>query len=271
MVLNDVILMDNAPLVFDATFIRLHRIKSIKGRVSVKRPNAPIKATNLYHVYNFDEQGRITSSYADLGNQETLYREYFYNDKGLLFYQGIETSKSLSYTTYLMNAKGQIVEIDNFERLKDNMGIPMTVEGTVEKYDFEVTDSTKTRVIKNKAGTPFIKEVTFLSPDGKVLRVEKRYVATGEGTIQYYEYNLKGQLESIVSKTSKQKIEKEKFTFEYDDFGNLKVKKYFEKGELVKEVQYIVNEKSGLLTATIEQTGNNYNLQIVRFETYEHY
>jgi hypothetical protein len=271
LVLNDVVNLDKAPLVFDTEFIRLHNIKSIKGRVSNKRPNSPIRATNLYLEYFFDEQGRIIRSQETLENLDIVYREYFYNDRGWLFYQGIETSEKLNYETYLMNEKGQIVEIDNFERRKDNMGIPMTVEGDKEMYDLQSTDSSRIRIIKNKLGTAYMKEESFLRADGKVGRIEKRYLATGEGTIQYFEYNNKGNILSITLLSSKQKIEKEKYTFEYDILGNLKVKKYFEKGIFIKESQYIVNESNGLLTALLEQTESTNNLRIVRFETYGYY
>ncbi len=63
----------------------------------------------------------------------------------------------------------------------------------------------------------------------------------------------------------------QKDQFAYDELGNLKEIKHFEKGVMVLETQFIVNQKTGLLSTILEQEGSSNILKITRFQSYEYY
>lgn len=271
MLVNDLGSIDESALVFAPEFIRTHNIKSVKGRISIKKPNATIRTTNLYQAYFFDEQGRILSSFEMKSQTDTLWRKYFYNDKGHLIYQSWDQKGEMFFTTYLRDDSLRITAKEDFVRRTDYMGIPFTKALKKESYEYTSTDSSVVKWIKNEMGTLFIKEELFYNSLNHVVREDLRYMATNEGFITMFDYDTHGHMLSCISTTSKQKVEREKFLLKYDALGNPLEKKQFDKGMLVLETQYIVNETTGYLTAVIEQKGESNELKIIRFQSYDFY
>lgn len=271
LVINDVFSIDTAPLVFNAAQVHEKKIRAIKGRVSIKKPKGPIEKTNLYTAYFFDSLGRISNSYEMDSRKDTTFHRYFYNDRGQLIYQSIEYRRAFSYETYLWDQNAQISAIEYFERVVDGAGRTSIKKTKQRNFESSFTDSTENKLIKNEYGTPFMTEVTFLDEKGTIDHIEKRFIATSEGTIEELAYDEDGNIIEKKTLTSKQKIEKENFQFSYDKLGNLKMKKYFEAGRLIYERQYIVNEKNGLLSAILEQKEGESVLKIVQFDSYEYY
>ncbi len=263
--------IDKAPLSFRQDFIRTNKIKMIKGRISTKKPMAAIRTTNLYQAYFFDEQGRIESSYETMSAGDTLWRTYFYNDKGHLIYQSEEQNEVLRYTTYLRDESLRVVVKEDFERKADYMGIPTTISVKKEKYEYIQTDSSEIKWVMNETGTRVYKQETFFSPEKLPIRQEERFASTNEGTITTFEYDKNKRLIATNTLTSKQKLSKESCRLKYDKWGNPMEKQQFEKGSLIFETQYLVNETSGMLTAVINQKGELGDLKIIRFQSFEFY
>lgn len=271
MVLNGELAMDETSVAFNSEFISRYQIKSIEGRISTKRPKQTIRRTNLHCGYFFDSHGRISSSYEQKSYRDTIFNRYFYNDRGRLIYKSKEDKVSLRYESYLWDEKGRIKEIEIFERKKDKMGIPYTRSILEESFDFKLCDSSCVKVIKNKVGTPFMNEESFYNSNGDIQRIERRYIVTNEGTIEYFIYDEEGRLIKRDLVSSKQKLNKETYTFKYDDFDNLKEKQFFKKGELQFDKQIIVNEKSGFLSAILEQDNNTNILKIIQFNDFSYF
>ncbi len=270
-IVNDVLSIDNADIVFNPEFIKRYKIKSIKGRISTKKPKQAIRKTNLHCAYFFDTLGRITRSYEAKNYYDTLYRSYYYNDKGRLIYQSVEDNNFLRYESYLWDNQGRITAVEVFERRNDRMGIPYTKSVKNESYTFQPCDSTCTKIISNSKGTPFMKEISFTGEKGNLVQKDYRYIATNEGTIEYFTYDKEGNMLSSELVTSKQKLKKEKYVFAYDDFGNLKEKRYYKAGVLQEESQYVVNENTGYLSALIEQDPFTDYLRIIQFSSYTYF
>ncbi len=271
MVLNPDLSLDNAPMVFNPELIKHYQIKSIKGRISTKKPKQTIRQTNLYAEYVFDSLGRISYSYEMQSLYDTLFHRYFYNDKGRLIYQSEEDRNHIVFTSYLWDGAGRIAEIESFERKKDALGIPTTLSVQKDSYDFKTCDTSCVKILKNPKGTPYMKEETFFSYNNKIERIEKRYLATNEGTIEYFTYNDKGWLIKKELVTSKQKLNKETRTYGYDKLGNVKESQFFIQGQLQFDRQIIVNEKSGFFSAYIVQNGTSDLLKIIQFNDYSYF
>ena len=271
MISNELDCLDEATIVFNSEFIKLNKIKSIKGRVSVKKPRQAIRTTNMFTQYFFDENGRVTSSFEQNDFGSEIWRKYVYNDKGYLIYQSVGTQWEIKYSTYLFDDSIRLVAKDDFERKEDNMGIPYAKEVNNESFAYSFGDSSQTKTTKNHAGTPYLKQVRYYNEKGNISRQENRYIVTNEGSICHFEYNTQGRVTLCNKVSSKQGMDIQKDQFNYDELGNPKEIKHFEKGVLVLETQYIVNADSGLLSAIIEQAGSSLNLKITRFQTYEYY
>lgn len=271
MVLNDLESLDQSKIAFNVDFIKSHGIKSIWGNVSIKKPNAVIRSTPYKQAYFFDSLGRISYSLETQSSSDTLWRHYFYNGKGQLIYQSFGTKTKFSYFTYQFDEKGRLVGFEEFFRQDDYRGIPITKQVKKEVYEHQECDSTCIKIISNALGTPFMKEESFFLLNGRTERVERRYLATNEGSIQFRKYNATGKLVENKTLTSKQKLLKESYEYAYDELGNVKEKKYYEEGILQSETQIIVNEETGLLSAILRQDQSNSILTIVRFQAYEYY
>jgi hypothetical protein len=271
MISNELDCFDEAAIVFSPEFIKQNKIKSIQGRISIKKPLQTIRTTNLFTQYFFDENGRVTSSFEQNDFGKEVWRKYVYNDNGYLIYQSVGNQWDFKYTTYLFDDSIRVVAKDEFARKEDNMGIPNTKEVNNESYSYGFNDSSSIKTIKNHAGTPYMKHVCFFNKKGKVSRQENRYIATNEGSVCYFEYNSQGRVTLCNKVSSKQGMDIQKDQFAYDELGNLKEIKHFEKGVMVLETQFIVNQKTGLLSAILEQEGSSNILKITRFQTYEYY
>ncbi len=271
MVLNDSEHLNDDVIVFNPEFIRSRGISIIKGRVSVKKPSATIKLTNDYRAFFFDTLGRITTSFETTRSYDTLWREYIYNGKGFLIYQSFGTRARFNYTTYNYDEMGRLVGVEEFQRENDFMGIPKTNLFKKRTFEYQDCDTTCRKTIKSDKGTPFMKEEMFPLLNGKPKRIEKRYLATNEGTIEYFDYSPYGQIVERNTLSTREKLQKERYSFRYDDLGNVKERKYFDEGALRMETQYIINENTGLLSALIEETDEKTFLTITQFRTYEYY
>jgi hypothetical protein len=271
MILNDTEYINEDILVFNPAFIKSQGIQSIKGRISVKRPNSTIRTTNDYREYFFDTLGRIVSSYESNSYRDTLWREYFYNGKGYLIYQSSGTKSKYNYSSYQYDDEGRIVGIEDYERENDYLGIPKTKLLKKRTFDYKPCDTTCVKIILSDKGTPFMKEEMFTLLNGKPKRIETRYLATQEGIMESFEYDAYGRIRDRITRTTKQELEKEHFTFKYDALGNVMERKFFDQGSLLSETQYIVNEKTGMLSAIIEEKEVKGYLFIIRFGTFEYF
>ncbi len=271
MISNELDCLDEATIVFNSEFIKRNKIKSIKGRVSVKKPRQAIRTTNLFTHYFFDENGRVTSSFEQNDFGTVVWRKYVYNDKGYLIYQSVGGQWDFNYTTYLFDDSIRVVAKDEFARIGYNIVIPYTKEVSNESYSYLYKDSSLIKTIKNHAGTPYMRHLLFFNDKGRISRQENRYIATNEGSICYFEYNTQGKVTLSNKVSSKQGLDIQKDQFAYDELGNLKEIKHFKKGVMILETQFIVNQETGLLSAILKQEGSSNNLKITRFQTYEYY
>lgn len=230
--------------------------------------------TNYWHIYEFDSLGRISRSYEtrkDDGTLDTIWTNYFYNDKGLPIYKSEGSHTFYKYTSTVFDSLKRVVSIEDFTRSPDLYGTPITREMNKFRFTYEVIDGRLVKTKMNKQGTPYAKITYFVNDEDRLTKEEDRYISTNEGMFTFYEYDKNGNLTQRKVVTSKQEIEKEISTFKYDAKGNLMEKKDFSEGKLKKEIQFLYNEISNLPSAILYQEGGSSNITILRIKEYEYF
>jgi hypothetical protein len=259
---------------FNPEFIRANKIKSINGRFTYKKTGSVMRETNFWHVFTFDTLGRIVQSYEtrkDDGTRDTIWNNYFYNDRGFLIYQSIGSKDNYEYTTTVYNSEGRVTSIEKFQRHKDLYGIPVIKEGQVDLFSFEEKDGHIIKTKRNKQGTPYAEITIFYNENGQLIKEEERYIATNEGLIYYFDYDNMGNLLQKQTRSSNQSIVKEATTFKYDTRGEIMEKKVFNETVLKSETQYIHTESTGFISAILYQEGGSSTIRMLRIKEYEYY
>ena len=259
--------------VFNSEYIQTKRIKRITGRFTIKLKGVPMKETNYWQVFDFDSLGRILRSYEtrkDDGTKDTVWTNYFYNDKGLLIYKSVGDKEKLTYWTTVYDSEKRITAKEEFERKKDRKGTMRTVEKGKEFNTYE-TDGKMIKTLINDFGIPFSKETYYYDANGKIIRTENHVISTDDEMISHFIYDHNGNLILKKTEISKQGIEQEKIQFSYDISGNLIAKKVLLGDKLIQETQFIYNDQTGYLSAILMEEDSSSNILILRIKEYQYY
>jgi antitoxin component YwqK of YwqJK toxin-antitoxin module len=80
-------------------------------------------------------------------------------------------------------------------------------------------------------------------------------------------YNNKNQIDSLVFFSSLTPDETESVYFTYDKNGNILDKKLYVNNKLIYRIEFVYNEKTGMLSSILKQEIATNFLSIIRFET----
>ena len=69
---------------FNSEFVRINKVKELKGEFTYKKPGDIMRVTEYNYVYSFDDVGRLVASYEtrkDDGTKDTTWNKYNYKDR----------------------------------------------------------------------------------------------------------------------------------------------------------------------------------------------
>ena len=138
--------------------------------------------------------------------------------------------------------------------------------------DFETSrykqySNQKKRIVYNSYGNPFLDVIYYFNKSNQIIEIAKKQKITSEINETKLFYNNKNQVDSMVFFSSLSPNETESVYFTYDKSANILDKKHYINKKLTYRIEFVYNEKTGMLSSVIKQEIANNFLSIIRFET----
>ena len=271
---------DEHPSYFNGEFLRNNKIKSIVAEVSIKREMQPITSKGTVVQYQFDRQGRLTEKLNTFkkpgGEIDTSAEAYAYNSLDRLITRSSYERSGYSSIQYDYDTGGQVVSQNYFRgpnttvfRYKVEKGASTLVKTENFRHE-EVNDSTHRKIFLNNQGIPFKRMTTTSNSFGTFSSEETIYLSVNKGSITRFKYDLEGRLQEIVKTENLFKTKIIKFTYAYDEMGNIMSEKKYVNGKLVRSREFVYEVESLRLKAELSKDEEMNVITIYRYR-YEYY
>ena len=266
---------------FNEDFIKKNKIKEMGAIVSYKKQGGALKKTKLSYTFFFDEMGRlihtIETNYRG-HTIDTIENFYFYENNRISIHRKKEMNGYTS-THWKYNENGNPVLME-FHRdvidvqknvVKSVVLYSKMLSSEITYYNKENSTSTKTykRTIFNNYDLPY-KEIIFkYSEDGYLLEEIEKLKMKSIFFKKTYEYNQNGWISEIKNFNSNSAKASEKWTYKYDDFGNLTKLDYYRGNNLIEEKEVYYSDQTKLIGNML--VIKNQEFKIMQFKNIKYY
>lgn len=261
---------------FNTSFIKVNNLKRLEGYYVYKKKNDIMRDTHYKCVYNFDQEGRLKSSFEtrpDDGSLDTTWNIYEYDVNDLLITHRKTEQQGFTSVHFTYDEQKRVIEETFTRDYTDSAGkyVARSLLFNSEKFTYEQYDRQLKSTRFNSEGLPYLEEIWNYNELGYLVERTERIKMTNTLYTYIYEYNEHGKLSAIRKKSNLQKDFLEEFTFQYDELGNLIEKHIYRNGVFTTDIQIVYNSKSRLISSVITKQVSTGFLSIVRFNTYEFY
>ena len=259
---------------FNEEFVKLNRLKRLNGTYTYKNQGAAMRETSFKHVYEFDENGRLTSTYetrTDDGTQDTAWNIYGYDERGFLSVYKKTDEDGFTVVCYKNDSLGRVVEEEFLREVDSNGRLIRTLSFNKERIEYHDYGNEMMRTRYNNYNLPYLDETFNYNELGYLVEREERIKMTTSVYTYSYGYNDKGKLATIQKTSNREEGILEEITFQYDELGNLIEKRIYKNGEFTTDIQIIYNAQTKLLSAILTKQVSTGFMTIVRFQNYEFY
>lgn len=271
---------DEHPSYFNGEFVRNNKIKSILAEVSIKREMQPITSKGTMIQYAFDRDGRLIEKLNTFkkpgGEIDTSAEAYAYNSLDRLITRSSYERSGYSSIQYDYDTGGQVVSQNYFRgpnttafRYKVEKGASTLVKTEHFQHE-EVNDTTHRKIYLNNQGVPFKRITTTTNNFGSLSSEETIYLSVNKGSITRFRYDLEGRLNEIVKTENLFKTQIIKYTYEYDEMGNIMSEKKYLNGKLVRSREFVYEVESLRLKAELSKDEEMNVITIYRYR-YEYF
>jgi hypothetical protein len=273
----DPLTSDPAALHFEPDFAVRNGITRITGQASVKKDGQPIREKGDRTVYHFDTHGHASMIAGSFGRPGS----------------GIDTTSVI----YTCDAKGRVTEelrndASGFFALRDSMddqGRPMRrtfvriqnigsdryhfvpgIETIIsdERFAHMTINDTATRTTwLNDRGLPYREQTFHHDRWGYLRTVNDRNLITGRSGRSSLRYDEKGRLAERIEQSDLSVPNNEKRTWRYDASGNVTLSDQWRDDMLHRHTEYLYEEGTTLLKATISKDMETGIIHIMRYKT----
>lgn len=257
---------------FNEDFVKRNRLKRLNGTYTYKNEGGAMRETKFMHVFEFDNDGRLISTYetrTDDGTKDTAWNIYEYDEYGFLGTYRKTDEEGFTTIRYTNDSIGRVIKEEYVREIDSNGRIIQTIsfnEEYIEYMEFErQTKSTR----YNNYNLPYLDEFYNYNDLGYLVSREERIKMTSSVYTYTYEYNDKGKLSAIKKTSNREEGIIEEMTFKYDELGNLLEKRVYRNGEFTTDIQIIYNSQTKLLSAVLTKQVSTGFMTIVRFKDYE--
>lgn len=236
---------------FNTEFVRINKIKELKGEFTYKKPGDIMRVTEYSYVYTFDDQGRLISSFEtrkDDGTKDTTWNKYAYNPQHQLIEHIRGDGKGFTSTIFEYDQENRVISESYVRDYLDSLGQPQRTILNKETMTYEVYPGQVKKTVYNSFGLPYITEFSYYNELGYLTSRHERIIMTSETRNYKYEYNEKGYLSAIRIFNNQDENAAEETLFIYDQHGNLQDKHYYRNGVFTTEIEMLYNERSMMLT-----------------------
>lgn len=261
---------------FNEDFIRANHLKRLEGYFVYKKQGELMQDTKFRYVYNFDESGRLTSTYEtkpDGKGLDTLWNYYEYTPEGFLAVHRKTDQEGYTSVHNTYDDQGRVVQVTYTRDYTDSsgLGIARSLAFNTERMEY-ANYGRQTRCTRyNSDNLAYLDEYHNYNDLGYLVERTERIKMTSTVYTYAYEYNEKGKLAAIRKSSNQQEGFLEEFLFKYDDLGNLIEKHIYRNGVFTTDIQIIYNSKSRLLATVITRQVSTGFMTILRFKDYEFY
>ena len=266
--------------VFNSEFIKKNMIKTITGRVSLKREMHPIRREGTVEQYTFNRNGEMVErlkSFKMRGGQIDTTQDYFkYNDVEHLIAQTTFTLSGYNSIRYQYNSEGKPTQ-ETFvrgENINSNSyKLKKGKETVLKNEEFSyvpIHDSIYKKIYLNRVGKPYKETVVSENALGQMEGEHTRYYLTNKKESITYQYDVQGRLKKIIDYSNLLGLQTITNTFEYDEFGNLFSGKTYKNGKLTHSQEFIYFVQTFLLKAQLSKNESDNSIKIIQY-SYEYY
>jgi len=261
---------------FDKDFIKRNKIQFIKGFFSTKAARDYIKPSDDIYWYKFNQLGELTLEYRTLAG-DTLVTIYVYDERGNIIIKRKSDKYGFESQHYRYDEKNRIIYSElrrDVNKGQDKLTFEPDQSMIVTKEIFEyieLSGKNYKKIFYNNSGNIY-KEEFFYFDENNYLIKQEGLLKTGSGrTNVTYTYDDKGRLSEKYAETLVMGNYSSKYTYEYDQHGNILSLKYFRNGEYNTEFQLLYFPETMLLKAIITRDHATDFMTIIKFEEYTYY
>ena len=259
--------------VFNPKYVKQKRIKEIKATYFSKKTGDIMRESPKHTLVEFDLLGRLVLTkevYKSADYTDVNHIEYSYNTKDLIIREKKKLGNNWKVTNFLYDTIGQVVKeeyhLETILFSDDGYSIQDSL------LDYEISryknySNYKKRIVYNSYGNPYLDIIHYFNKSNQIIEIAKKLKMTSEINETKLFYNNKNQIDSLVMFSSLQPNETESVYFTYDKLGNILDKKLYINQKLVYRIEFIYNNKTGMLSSILKQEIANNFLSIIRFET----
>lgn len=257
---------------FNEAFVKQNRLKQLNGTYTYKNQGGAMRETTFKHVYEFDENGRLISTYetrTDDGTKDTSWNIYGYDERGFLSLHRKTDEDGFTAIRYTNDANGRVIKEEFVREIDSNGRIIQVLAFNEERIEYMEYDQQLKRTRYNNYNLPYLDEFFNYNDLGYLVSREERIKMTSSIYTYTHEYNDKGKLAAIKKTSNRSEGILEEMTFKYDELGNLLEKRIYRDGVFTTDIQIIYNSKTKLLSAVLTKQVSTGFMTIVRFADYE--
>jgi len=241
---------------FNATFVRASGLKSMEGKVSIKKPGDIIRESKDIYRIEFDSLGKVTKIMETKTQnvmKDTVYQSFQYDKNGKLLCLGKYEFGGLTANYMIFDAEGKLVKLEQRKDILSKNGeVEKTVLVNTESYTYQKLPFGEKKIFLNSYNLPYMEETEDRNTDGYLILRTQRLKMSDAQQIKKYNYNDKGLLRSIaVHYNNSEKPIEEQF-FRYDELGNLIEKHSYKSGVFVEDLQLIYDPKTACIASFIQ-------------------
>lgn len=259
---------------FNEDFVKRNRLKRLNGTYTYKNQGSAMRETAFKHVFEFDREGRLVSTYetrTDDGTKDTSWNIYEYDEYGFLGAHRKTDEEGFTVVKYTNDSIGRVIKEEYIREVDSNGVIVRTLAFNEERFEYAEFDKQTKCTRYNNYNLPYLDEFCNYNDLGYLVSREERIKMTSSVYTYTHEYNDKGKLAAIKKTSNRATGILEEMTFKYDELGNLLEKRVYRNGEFTTDIQIIYNSKTKLLSAVLTKQVSTGFMTIIRFKDYEFY
>jgi hypothetical protein len=259
--------------VFNPKYIKQKRIKQIKATFFTKKTGDIMRESPKFTVVEFDLLGRLVlhkevSKSVDYTDVNHL--EYSYNTKDLLAREKKKLGNNWKVTDYFYDTIGQVIKEEYHLETIFFSDEGYSIQDSLLDYEisrYKNYSNYKKRIVYNSYGNPYLDIMYYFNKSNQIIEIAKKLKMTSEINETKLFYNQKNQIDSLVFFSSLFPKETESVYFTYDKYGNIIDKKIYINQKLIFRIDFVYNNKTGMLSSILKQEIASNFLSIIRFET----
>jgi len=260
---------------FNEKFIRVNKIKSMKGSISTKNKLQPIQTRGLITYYGFNEDGKLVEQYSTRlktpTNIDTTFIRYKYNDLNKIAVKRLNDNYGFYSYNYEYDSAGNVVAE---EYCRDQNIGKSPIEFELGKQTIIVSETFKNvwvndkelkRVYYNNYGKPYQEKYQRWDDKGYLIEEETVLLLNRKRNITKYVYDAKGY---VVKRTQNSNVTGNSeliSEYTYDEVGNLLEINEYRNGRHITKKEVLYTESMLVKAVIILDISSEY-MTLIKYE-----